>query len=77
MNTELYSPSLRSYSQHNDSEVTKSGLQMRADQLTSRLEEVKRVELENELADDDNKSGKCCKIGHFSATELLTAHWFR
>ena len=64
VNTKLYSPSLKSYCQYNDSEITKSRLQLRADNLTSELEEVKRIELEDRLSNDDNVSGELSVFVH-------------
>ena len=64
VNTKLYSPSLKSYCQYNDSEITKSRLQLRADNLTSELEEVKRIELEDRLSNDVNVSGELSVFVH-------------
>ena len=64
VNTKLYSPSLKSYCQYNDSEITKSRLQLRADNLTSELEKVKRIELEDRLSNDDNVSGELSVFVH-------------
>ena len=64
VNTKQYSPSLKSYCQYNDSEITKSRLQLRADNLTSELEKGRRIELEDRLSNDDNLSGEFSIFPH-------------